>query len=95
MPKVTVRVFATFRELLGKRTIELDTAVDDVEGIIRLIADTYQPSFKKAVVDPQTGQVRKGFSVLLNGQDITFLDGLRTRLKDGDTIALFSPVAGG
>jgi molybdopterin synthase sulfur carrier subunit len=95
MPKVTVRVFAALRELLGKRIIELDVAVDDVEGIIRLITDTYQPNFKNAIINPQTGQIRKGFSVLLNGRDISSLEGLRTRLQDGDAIALFSPVAGG
>lgn len=95
MTRVTVRVFAAIRALLGQSTIELNVAEEDVEGIIRIIASTYQPSFKNVIIDSQTGEVRKGFSILLNGREISFLGGLKTRLKDGDTVSIFSPVAGG
>jgi MoaD family protein len=95
MPKITVRAFAAFRELLQKRIIEIDAPVEDIQGIVDLITDTYNRDFKKTIIDSRTGQVRKGFSILVNGRDISFLDDLRTGLKDGDVVALFSPVAGG
>jgi MoaD family protein len=34
-------------------------------------------------------------NILKNGRNIQFLSGLDTPLDDGDTIALFPPVAGG
>jgi molybdopterin converting factor small subunit len=32
---------------------------------------------------------------MVNGRDITFLNGLKTILKDGDEILIIPPVAGG
>ncbi|MEM2904523.1 MAG: MoaD family protein [Candidatus Bathyarchaeia archaeon] len=95
MPVVTVRVFASLRELLGRNTVDVDAPVEDVKGLISFIADRFQPSFKDAIVDPKAGEVWKGFSVLVNGRDIAFLEGLRTKLKDGDIVAFFPPIGGG
>lgn len=94
MPFVKVRVFAILRELMGTRSLDVDAPVEDVGALIQFLAEGFQPSFKEALLD-QKGQVRRGFSILVNGRDIAFLEGLRTKLKDGDTIALFPPVAGG
>lgn len=33
--------------------------------------------------------------VLVNGREIMYLDGLRTILRDGDSVAFIPPVAGG
>ncbi|MEM3027956.1 MAG: ubiquitin-like small modifier protein 1 [Candidatus Bathyarchaeia archaeon] len=94
MPSLKVRVFATLRDLLGTKGIEIKDSVGDVEALINYIADRFQPSFKNALLDEE-GRVRKGFSILVNGREITFLKGLGTELKDGDIIAIFPPVAGG
>lgn len=95
MPFLTVKVFATLRELLGRRTFDIDAPVEDVEGLIKFIADRFQPDLKGILIDLKSGQVRKNFLILVNGRDITFLEGLKTKLKDGDTIALFPLIAGG
>jgi len=95
MPTVTVRVFATLREFLGRKTLDVDAPVEDVEGLVKFISERFQSGFKDALIDPKSGNIRKGFSILVNGREIEFLEGLRTKLKDGDTVALFPPVAGG
>ncbi|MBS7609220.1 MoaD family protein [Candidatus Bathyarchaeota archaeon] len=94
MPSLKVRVFATFRELLGTKSIEIEDPIGDVEDLINYIADRFQPSFRNALLDDK-GHVRKGFSILVNGREITFLKGLETKLKDGDIVAIFPPIAGG
>ena len=33
--------------------------------------------------------------LIVNGREITYLDGLETRLRDGDVVAFIPPVAGG
>jgi molybdopterin synthase sulfur carrier subunit len=95
MPTLTVRVFATLRQFLGWKTPNIDAPVDDVGELIKFIADRFQPSFKDVLIDPKSGQVRRTFLILVDGRDIAFLEGLRTKLKEGDTIAFFPPVAGG
>jgi MoaD family protein len=42
-----------------------------------------------------TDTLRDFVNILRNGRNIHFLAGLDTPLEDGDTIALFPPVAGG
>jgi molybdopterin synthase sulfur carrier subunit len=41
------------------------------------------------------GQLRTGVTILRNGRNIVFLEGLNTELNNGDKIALFPPVTGG
>jgi molybdopterin synthase sulfur carrier subunit len=94
MPSIKIRVFATLRELLGTKGFEIEAPVEDVGNLIQFIAERFQPSFKDTLLDEE-GRVRKGYSILVNGRDINFLQGLGTKLEDGDIIAIFPPVAGG
>ncbi len=41
------------------------------------------------------GQVRSHMLVFLNNEDIRFLEGLDTPLRDGDTVVLLPALAGG
>jgi len=41
------------------------------------------------------GSLRRFVNVYLNDEDVRFLDGLRTTVKDGDTVTVLPAVAGG
>jgi len=41
------------------------------------------------------GQLRRFVNVFLDGEDIRFLDGLETPVKDGDELTILPAVAGG
>jgi len=43
----------------------------------------------------ERGQVRQHVNVFVDGDNIRFLDGLRTRLADGSTIVIVPAVSGG
>ncbi|NPV69316.1 MAG: molybdopterin synthase sulfur carrier subunit [Firmicutes bacterium] len=49
----------------------------------------------KAMAGPQFHSDLAGVTILLNGRNVEFLDGLATRVTPGDTITLIPPVAGG
>ncbi|MFD5557874.1 MULTISPECIES: MoaD/ThiS family protein [unclassified Streptomyces] len=45
------------------------------------------------VVD--NGQLRRFVNVYLNDEDVRFLDGINTKLTDGDSVTILPAVAGG
>lgn len=96
LTKVTVRVFATFREILGFKETELDLPPDTtVISLIDFLSKNYSHGkLKKEALDAN-GNLRKFVKILVNGRDSYFLDGSSTHLHDGDVVAMFPPVGGG
>lgn len=85
---VTLRVYATLIEIVGLRIKKVSvTSGETIEEFLR--------KTKLYDVIIENGRVKSMYKVLVNGRDIEFLDGLKTRLKDGDVIDVFPPVAGG
>ena len=93
MPIVTVKFFATVREITGIGKIEMEA--DDIKGLLIQLTKKYGKSFEDAVIEPDTQELKRFFSCMINGKRIELLDGYDTRLKDGDAVALFPPVGGG
>ena len=53
------------------------------------------PELKRSLIDPQFEDSRPNTLVLVNGREISVLDGLETKLKDGDEVVLIPFVHGG
>ena len=92
--KVKVKLFALYKEITGTKEIELDLpAKSTVLDLIKTIAKKY-PQLEKHLLlgrDEISDEPR----IILNGRNIEWLKGSKTELKEGDTIALFPPAAGG
>jgi molybdopterin synthase sulfur carrier subunit len=52
------------------------------------------PGLKERLCDEQ-GELRRFVNVYINGEDVRFLSGLRTALKQGDEVSIVPAVAGG
>lgn len=52
------------------------------------------PGMKERLCD-ETGKVRRFINLYLNDEDIRFLQGLDTQLKDGDEVSIIPAIAGG
>jgi molybdopterin synthase sulfur carrier subunit len=52
------------------------------------------PGIRERLCDEQ-GSVRKFINLYLNDEDIRFMEGERTTLKDGDELAIIPAIAGG
>jgi len=91
--EITVRVFGELTETIGnKHTITLDEDAK-IRNLTRRVAI-------------QTGQRRQGYlgeyriggnelAILLNGRNIELLQGMDTRLHDGDEVVLMIYTMGG
>ena len=64
------------------------------ELLLRL-SESYGERFASRVLGPDRKTLIRDLKILVNGSDIDFLEGLETKLKDGATLALIPPVAGG
>lgn len=56
--------------------------------------DGNYPGFKERLVD-ENGELRYFVNIYLNGEDVRFLQGLKTSAKSGDEISIVPAVAGG
>lgn len=89
-----VKIFATLRQLVGAKEIEVDLDGGDTVGsvIAGLVAD--YPVLGEHILDDE-GNLEAYINVFVNRRSMRFLDGLNTRLSEDDVLAIFPPVAGG
>ncbi|GAB3954327.1 MoaD/ThiS family protein [Streptomyces sparsus] len=73
-----------------------------VEGngdtLTELFADleTRHNGIQERLIDPaKGGELRRFVNVYLNDEDVRFLDGVSTKLTDGDSVTILPAVAGG
>ncbi len=92
MPALDVDLFGTLRLTTGESryTVDAPTARDAVrQGVER-----FGSEFEAEVLDA-TGELKPGVILLLDGQNVVFMDGLDSALESGMTVSLFPPSSGG
>jgi molybdopterin synthase sulfur carrier subunit len=93
---IKVKIFAAFRDILGIKETELQLPSNvTVRSLVQTLSDKYSHGELERQVFDESGKVHKYVKILVNGRDVDFLEGPSTQLKDGDTLAMFPPVAGG
>ena len=92
---ITVKFVGALRHFSGTDKLALDcrsflSAGELVNEII-----TEVPELKRSLIDQHFEDLRLNALMLVNGREISVLDGLETKLKDGDEIVLVPFVHGG
>ncbi|MCS7131374.1 MAG: MoaD family protein [Hadesarchaea archaeon] len=95
MVKVNVKFSALIKEIIdtNEATIEIDG--DKVGELLAALIHKYGTQFRKWIMDESTGKPRRFINIFVNGRDIRNLQGLDTKLTEGDEIRLIPTVAGG
>ena len=89
---ITVRIPQPLRSLTGNvSSVTGDGAT--LEACLAHLEAAY-PGIKERVMD-ETGQLRRFVNIYVNGDDVRFINGLGTPLKDGDEVSIVPAVAGG
>ena len=90
--KLTLRFFASFREVVGRKTLVQEYEdVSTVGDVIEMLTAAY-PDLD---LYDEDGSLREYVTVMRDGRDVIHIDGLDTGLEGGETLSLFPPVAGG
>lgn len=91
---VTVKFVGSLRNLAGKSriTLNLDTE-KTLREVIGIVVGKF-PETKRGLIDPELGDPRPNALIIVNGKEISVLNGLETVLKDGDEV-VFVPVSHG
>ncbi|HEC63392.1 MAG TPA: MoaD/ThiS family protein [Candidatus Acetothermia bacterium] len=91
---VKVRLYFPFRRELGAEELSLTLPEGaDVAAAIQELVRRY-PLLRERLYDPQ-GRLQRFVSALVNGTQAQFLQGLATKLQDGDQLVFLPPVGGG
>lgn len=86
MPLVIIRFLGLLRDKVGRDALPLksgETVGDLINELVREL--------------PQVKELIEGglVTVLVNGRAIEWLNGLKTKLRDGDEVVLMPPAGGG
>ena len=96
--KIVVEYFGYIKQTLSvahPETIEIQSGTTARNLLVQL-AEKHGEPFKKAVYDPKDPDSLKPYHILaVNGLMIDLLNGLDTKLKDGDRVAVMPVVTGG
>lgn len=92
MPTVKVLIPTPLRKL----TADQDTVTADADSVAALMAalETQHPGIGGRLMDEE-GNLRRFVNLYLNGEDIRFLQGKETALKEGDELSIVPAIAGG
>ena len=89
---VKVRIPTPLRKLTNDQA-----EVQSEAGTIRAIVDDLEkqfPGFKERMCD-DNGDLRRFVNVYVGEEDIRFLDGLDTKIPEGELVSIIPAVAGG
>ena len=88
---IVVRIPTPLRKMTnGQAKVEVESTV--LGELVEKLNSQY-PGFKDRLVDEE-GELRYFVNIYLNGEDVRFMDGLKTATNDGDEISIVPAVAG-
>jgi len=89
---VEVHLATPLRPLVrGARVVSAEGR--DLRELVNNLEASY-PGFKERVLEPD-GSMKVFVNIFVNDEDVGFLKGLETQLKDGDVVSILPAVSGG
>ncbi len=89
---VSVRIPTPLRKLTGGAD-EVNIEGANVGEMIDNL-EAAHPGLKERLCD-ENGEIRRFVNVYVNDEDVRFMDGRATALKDGDEVSIVPAIAGG
>jgi sulfur-carrier protein len=92
---VNVKFVGALRQISGKSKVSVESS--EGKSVLKFIEEISQnkPEMKKNLVDQQLEDPKPNALILINGKEISVLEGLDTVLVDGDEVVFIPVVHGG
>ena len=89
---VNIRIPTTFRELTKGESV-LTVSPGSIQQILDDLIEEH-PNFVDRILDEEK-KLQRFVNVFLDDEDIRFIEGLETKVSDGQTLSIVPAVAGG
>ena len=89
-----LKYFATYREITRCKE-EVIPAPEDIWALLLSLSQRYGADFRKKLLSHDGMDIGMDAIIMVNGRNITHLDGKNTLLADSDAVSIFPLVAGG
>ena len=87
-----IRIPAPLRKLTKDQAV-VDSNGATIQDILSDLEKNY-PGIKDRICD-ETGQIRRFVNVFINGEDIRFKEGAKTKVDEGAEVSIIPAIAGG
>jgi len=91
MSQITVQMYATLREKVGKGKISIDAK--NVKDALEKLENEFGDRFREQLYEKE--EIKSYYIFLLNGHVIDVRRLSQTKLSPGDILGIFLPLAGG
>ena len=86
-----VKLLATLRNITDCNELELE--VENIQEVVEKLIELYGEEMKTELLE--SDQLDETITILVNGRNMLYLNGLKTKLKRNDIVTIFPQVAGG
>lgn len=93
---VEVKFLGIFQKIAGKKSLQLKLEKQStIRNAVNELAKTVSEEFKQALIDTQSEEPRPKALILVNGKEISVLQGLDTKIDQAKEITLIPMIHGG
>lgn len=89
---IKVRVPAPLQKMTGDKS-QVEVEAQTIKGLVESLEKAY-PGIKGRICD-DSGKIRRFINFYVNDEDVRFLKGEETELKDNDEVSIIPAIAGG
>ena len=96
MINVKIRTFGVFKEIFGSKSLAIKFNDDvTVKGVVQRLTESLPNKSKRLVASSEINDLLSNALILVNGKEISVLNGLEATVSDGDEIVLLPVSHGG
>ncbi|MBP1622244.1 MAG: molybdopterin synthase small subunit [Acidobacteria bacterium] len=94
--RIKIHSVLGIKQAIGQKITEIELpGGSTVEDFIAYVTEKWGDKLSSQLLDPDSGAVLPYVRIMINGQTIQYLQGVKTLLKEGDEVLLLPPASGG